>query len=357
MDLFQKSKKLIDEARNIYILPSIDNQDESVSTSLALFYTLKKLQKNVNLIIDKFPEKFQFLIPSLDFISEPKNFVISIPSSKAEVSQIQYEKDKEGLKIYLTLDKGNIKKNDISFCFNISKPDLLITVGNKNLPLDQSFNIECPILNIDNQTENENFGQVNLIKNNFSLAEIVNGFLKSIDNDLIEKDIATCLLTGIIISSGNFQNQKTSTETFEAAAFLIKKGASHQQIINHLYKSKSLPRVKFLSKIFRNLNFEPKKEISWAVLDSPNFQDLTDSDASFITEQLNFFNLQNLLVLWKSHASGPLSKGFFYSEKTDLSKKILENYQGTMKNNSVFFSVENSDLNFVKDKILKTLIS
>ena len=236
MDLIQEAKKLINEAQNIYILPSIDNQDESISNSLALFYTLRKLKKNVNLIVEEFPKKLQFLIPSLDFISQPKNFIISIPSSKAEVSQIQYEKNKKDLKIHLTLNKGNIKKNDISFSFNIPKPDLLIAVGNKELSPHQSFGEGTSILNIDNQTGNKNFGRINLIKNNCSLAEIITNLLKSIDNSLIEKNTATCLLVGIILSSRNFQNQKTSTETFETAAFLTKKGAPHQQIINSLYK-------------------------------------------------------------------------------------------------------------------------
>lgn len=428
MDLFQEAKKLINETKNIYILPSTNNQDDSIPTSLALFYILKKLKKNVNLIVEKFPEKFHFLIPSLNFISEPKNFVISIPASKGEVSQIQYEKSEEGLKIYLTLDKGNIKKNDISFSFNISKPDLLITVGNKNLLPNQNFSIEGPILNIDNQilldknyltplenqrfltgqaeqtslgekplTEqagNKNFSQVNLIKSNSSLAEIVSDFLKSVNEDLIEKNISTCLLTGIIVSSENFQNRETSVKTFETAAFLVKKGASHQQIIDELYpdrdlffsrffknsltpletnplteragltpnsvhKSKSLPQNRFLSKIFQNLRFEPKKGIPWAILDSSDFQDFTNSDANLAIEQLktNFWGLQNLLVLWKGHASIPLIKGFFYSEKTDLIKKILEVYQGSIKNNNVFFSIKNSELEIVKDKVLKTLIS
>jgi len=107
------------------------------------------------------------------------------------------------------------------------------------------------------------------------------------------------------------------------------------------------------------LRFEPKKGIPWAALDSPDFQNFTNSDANLAIEQLktNFWGLQNLLVLWKSHASPPLIKGFFYSEKTDLIKKVLEIYQGNIKNNNVFFSIKNSELEIVKDKILKTLIS
>ena len=250
MNLFQEAKKLIEESQNIYILPSKDNQNESIPSSLALFYSLRKLKKNVNLIVEEFPEKLRFLIPSLDFISEPKNFVISIPSSKAEVSQIQYEKNEKNLKIYLTLNKGNIKKNDISFSFNIPKPNLLITVGNKELPPRQYFDAGTSILNIDNQRGNKNFGRINLIKNDSSLTEIITNFLKSTNNGLIEKNIATCLLAGIILSSENFQDQKTSFETFETAAFLTKKGALYQQIINSLYPH---TRASFGAGVYKNV--------------------------------------------------------------------------------------------------------
>ena len=64
MNSFQKAKKLIKEAKSIYILPSEDNQIETISSSLALFYTLRKLSKNVNLIVEEIPSKLQFLIPS-----------------------------------------------------------------------------------------------------------------------------------------------------------------------------------------------------------------------------------------------------------------------------------------------------
>ena len=60
MELLQETKNLISEAKNICIIPSDDDQGEGVVNALALFYTLKDLQKNVNLIIDVFPEKLHF---------------------------------------------------------------------------------------------------------------------------------------------------------------------------------------------------------------------------------------------------------------------------------------------------------
>ncbi|MEK7080464.1 MAG: hypothetical protein AAB925_01355, partial [Patescibacteria group bacterium] len=133
MENLEQAKQLINDSKNIYIIPEGNSEPDSVATALALFYTLKELDKNVNLVIDEeLPENLKFLIPSLDFISYPKNFVISIPNKVADISQIFYDKDEQGLKVHLTLNKGVIKKDDISFYFSDAKPDLIITLGIKD---------------------------------------------------------------------------------------------------------------------------------------------------------------------------------------------------------------------------------
>lgn len=360
MDLFQNAKELIDQSKNICILPS-QEREESIINALALFYTLKELDKNVNLIIDEIPERLKFLIPSLDYISYPKNFVVAIPNTLAEISQIRYEKDEKDLKIYMTIDKGNIKKNDISFYFTEPKADLLITIGVKELNYPNQYNLlgndvlsNVPVLNIDNQPENKNFGRVNLIKLENSLTELIFQFIKSINEKLIEKNIANALLTGIIISSDNFRGPKISSEILETAALLIKNGASRQQITDNLYKQKPLSQSKFLGQILNNLNTTEDNKVSWAILDSPNSPDFGEKEAIITIEQLkNNFGFQNLLVLWKEYNSKPVSKGFFYSENCDLIKKARDEYQGTIKNDNIFFLTDDRDPDLIKNNILK----
>ena len=205
MELTSEIKNIITEAKNICVIPSDNQNSESIPGVLALFYTLKELNKNVNLIIDRFPEKFNFLVPSLDFISQPKNFVISIPRNVADVSQIYYEKNDENLKIHLTLDNGNIKKDNISFYFSDAKPDLIITLGIPDFQkqLTHSLNsfgflLDTPILNIDNNPDNTGFGKINLIKD-CSLAELVFDVITSAKPAPANKNTAVCLLAGLMI--------------------------------------------------------------------------------------------------------------------------------------------------------------
>jgi hypothetical protein len=169
----QEAKQIISEAKNIYLIPS--EEPEAITSTLALFYTLKELGKNVNLILENLPENLKFLSPSLDFISYPKNFVISIPNKVANVSQIFYEKNDDALKIHLSVENGNIKKDNISFYFAETKPDLIITFGIKDYAKELSgrlntfgFLLDSPILNIDtligSVQENKKFGKINIVE-------------------------------------------------------------------------------------------------------------------------------------------------------------------------------------------------
>ena len=90
MENITESKQIISEAKNIYLIPS--KSPEAIAATLALFYTLKELGKNVNLIIETLPENLKFLTPSLDFVSYPKNFVLSRPIVFISITKITTRK-------------------------------------------------------------------------------------------------------------------------------------------------------------------------------------------------------------------------------------------------------------------------
>ncbi|OGZ84322.1 MAG: hypothetical protein A2599_02105 [Candidatus Staskawiczbacteria bacterium RIFOXYD1_FULL_39_28] len=227
-----EASQIITDSKNIYLIPS--KGQEATCSALALFYTLKQQGKNVNLVLETLPENLKFLSPSLDFVSYPKNFVISIPNKVAGVSQIYYEKNDDALKIFLTLEKGAIKKDNISFYYQEAKPDLIITIGVKDYAeelknLDSfGFLMESPILNIDNdKTNNKNFGKINLVEEK-SLAETIFNL-----SDNISKESAKCLLAGLVIYTENFQKNMTA-EVFEKAGLLMKKGVDLSEITKNV---------------------------------------------------------------------------------------------------------------------------
>jgi len=151
------------------------------------------------------------------------------------VSQIFYEKNDEALKIHLTVESGNIKKDNIAFYFSETKPDLIIALGVKDYTAELAgrldsfgFLLDSPILNIDNGTENKKFGKINLLES-CSLSEII---LKLHDG-AIKKELADCLLSGVVIYTENFKKNVTA-DIFEISGSLMKSGADLKNITENL---------------------------------------------------------------------------------------------------------------------------
>lgn len=378
MDPFDQARNIIERFQNILIVPSLSSPGDGLGSALALFFTLKKLGKNASILKQEIPERLGFLTELAN--GPDKDFIISVDTADRNISKMRYEKQGQDLKIYLTLNQGEIEAKDVSFAlapatekieFSDLNPaaDLIIVLGAGSLEdlgdvfyQNTDFFYERPILNISNLLENENFGEVNLTEINSSLAEILIKLIKEIETDnefLIDKKTASCLLAGIIWYSQNFRNPKTRPKTFETSAFLIERGADHQKIIQQLYKQKSIPQIKLLGRILEKISFNEKKEVYLAPLTEKDFQECqaTSKDLGFAVEELklNFRFLPNLLILWESHASPPLIKGLFCSSRTDLISKILENFEGISKREGAIFLIRKGDLNSAKEKVLNLL--
>ena len=146
---------------------------------------------------------------------------------------------------------------------------------------------------------------------------------------------------------------------FETSAYLIERGGNHQKIVQHLYKQKSISQINLLGKILEKLGFDEKRELYSASLTDEEFRTSQSSsrDLSFVIEELkfNFRYLPNLLILWESHASPALIKGIFYSSRTELIEKVLQNYEGVSKGEGALFLMREDNLDLAKEKILEIL--
>ena len=65
-------------------------------------------------------------------------------------------------------------------------------------------------------------------------------------DDNIDRDIASCLYTGIVTDTGSFRFSSCSSETMRIAASLMDKGISHEEIFSLVYDSFTESRVRFI---------------------------------------------------------------------------------------------------------------
>jgi bifunctional oligoribonuclease and PAP phosphatase NrnA len=118
-------------------------------------------------------------------------------------------------------------------------PDLLICLDYgdfKRLRIPEE-NFSCPIVTIDHHVESDQRGEVKVIEPDYSsTAEIIYQWLKY-ENTIIGKELASCLLTGIISDSGGFRHVSTSHQTLTAVSELLLKGVSLNKIVRQVLSS------------------------------------------------------------------------------------------------------------------------
>lgn len=85
-------------------------------------------------------------------------------------------------------------------------------------------------------------------------------------NDLINKNVATCLYTGIVTDSGSFRFPKTTSKTHQCVADLIEKGINNSEIHNLLFDNSSFERLQLLGKALQNLKVLPTYKASYITL-------------------------------------------------------------------------------------------
>ena len=86
------------------------------------------------------------------------------------------------------------------------------------------------------------------------------------DLDLIDKDIATCLYTGIMTDTGSFRFRSTTSKTHRVIADLIDKGAENDKIHNNVYDANSYNRLLLLGQALSNLQILPSYNTAYITL-------------------------------------------------------------------------------------------
>jgi len=287
----------IKEAKNILITFEESYNGDSIASSLALFLILKKLNKNTQIITNQLDDyhlkKFQFL-PKFNAISNKlktsDKFIISLNIKNTKVENIKYELKDNKLNFIINPQNGSFSKQDISSKQDINY-DLIITLNAPDLNSlgeiytdNSDFFHTTPIVNIDHNSKNKNFGEINLVDaQKSSVCEILFYFFYKNYQDLIDEDIATCLLCGIISKTRNFKTLDILPNTLVSAAKLIALKAKREEIVNHLYFSRDINTMKIFGNILTNLKSELDNRLIWFELDNKNI----DNIQNIILEAIN----------------------------------------------------------------------
>lgn len=300
----QQTVEQIKAAKKILILTHLNPDGDALGSILALYLILKKLDKEVTAAVpETVPMALNFL-PSLadlsrDF-SSTKDFIITVDTSKTKVDRLGYKHypEENKLNIVITPLGGSFDPKDVSFSFGSFKFDLLIVLDSPDLerlgPLYEGQNAlfyETTVVNIDHHAGNDFFGKINWVDlTATSTSEILVSLIESLarEKPLLDEDIATALLTGIITDTGSFQNANTTPKSLTVAAQLVAAGGRQQEIIRHIFKTKPLTTLKLWGRILENVKEEKDQRFIWSKISRKDFEETgaKESEISGVIDEL-----------------------------------------------------------------------
>ena len=186
----------IKEAENIVVMAHEAPDGDAIGSALAMCIALKNMGKNpVYLLPDEFPQNFNYL-PGREFIKT---------ESEIEVYDMA-----------IALDCPNIKR-----------------LRAENVPYFENAKVR---VEIDHHNKNEMFGDYNVVNHVApATAQILVSSFEYLGIE-ITKEIATCILTGIITDTNGFRNSNITIESFEFASWALEKGLN----VSNIYREAML---------------------------------------------------------------------------------------------------------------------
>jgi bifunctional oligoribonuclease and PAP phosphatase NrnA len=113
---------------------------------------------------------------------------------------------------------------------------------------------QCFLINIDHHRSGRNFAHVNWIDSRvMATAELVFRFAR-LACVPVDRDIATCLYTGLMTDTGSFMFEGTNEHTFTVARELVLAGADPAQCARPIYFGHSTAKMRLLGAALSNLH-------------------------------------------------------------------------------------------------------
>lgn len=372
----------INKASNILITGHSSWNEEMITNALAFKSFLEKINKKCEVVIEDGKDT-NFLQPSWDNFSifsgfqdiqhTLKNlydFVVSINISDAEIERIKY-KIKEGyLNFFINLSEGNLSGEDVCVDYSNFKYDLIIALNTPDpeylgemYQKNSKFFHETPIINIDNQPSNEEYGQINHIEiTNTSVAEILYSLFTQYSGDIIDQEMATSLLGSIIYKTKNFKTLVTP-QVLNITSQLIELKGDKERIIDSFYRSRNLNALKLWGKALNNLSSLKgiDNKLIWTTLTNNDFAETqtTEQELIDLIDEIiiNIPKVNVIIVFYeKETEQGEKTTNFIiYSHKNINLKNLLKKY-GAQGNRKVLQGSTEESLDTVKREVVTTLL-
>lgn len=357
LDEYQQAFNLLGGGKNILVIAGKRSLEDSYPAALGLKKYLDSTKRKTTLFAAAdIPQALYFLENppcAQRTILHARQIVISLDTADRPIKQISYKNADGRLNVYITPEMDSeISEQDIHVKMSAFDHDIIIALGVEDLTTLNScfeenaqFFYETPIINIDANSANERYGEVNIIEPlSSSSSEIVTRLLKRWDENGVNKDIATLLFAGIVAVTNNFQDARTKPSTLYEAAYLLSQEADRETVIKNFFKTKPLELLRLCGIAMAKLRFDQNVALSWLVLSKDDFErsGANESAVPLVISELknNFAYSSVLIIFWEN---GGNFRAALHSPHEDKIRLLSSGVNGQRQGNNIFFDISSKD--------------
>ncbi len=236
-EAIQELKSNLLSPKKIAIISHRNPDGDAIGSSLALYNFLLKLDHQVVVVMpNEFPD-------FLEWMPNSSNILLF------ERENDRVKKEIESSKLIFTLDFNALHRTgDVmaKYLESLSKPMIMI----------------------DHHQAPESYAKYSYSDVSMgSTCEMIYHFIEKLEmTNYIDKDIASCIYTGIVTDSGSFRFPKTTATTHNVVAALLEKGINNSEIHNLLFDNSEVNRLQLLGIALQNLKLLPEYNTSYITL-------------------------------------------------------------------------------------------
>ncbi|WP_417800053.1 DHH family phosphoesterase [Tenacibaculum sp.] len=233
---FTELQEFLSEPRNVVIIGHRNPDGDAIGSTLGLKHYL-----------DKKGHTTQVLMPN-----EYPDFLHWIPGSET-VKRFDRQN---------TQSVKALRKSDLVFLLDFNA---LHRVGGDMQNTLEHYEHDFAL--IDHHQQPDDFMYMYSDTTMSSTCQMVYNFIEMMgDVALIDKNIATCLYTGIMTDTGSFRFRSTTSTTHRIIADLIDKGAENDRIHSNVHDANSYNRLLLLGQALSNMKVLPEYKTAFITL-------------------------------------------------------------------------------------------
>jgi hypothetical protein len=243
--------KILKDSNNVLVTVKNNPSVDELTAAIGLTLILNHMNKHaITVFSGRVPSTLEFLQPEMAIDSTTdslRDFIIALDKSKAD--KLRYKVEDNVVRIFITPYKSSISERDLEFSQGDFNVDAVVALGVVTKEdFDQAVTAHGRILHdavVVALTKHDVVSQIGAINwqetKASSVSEMIASIAPQLGENVIDGQIATSLMTGIVAETDRFRNENTTPQVLSISSMLMASGANQQLIAEKLEEAHDTP--------------------------------------------------------------------------------------------------------------------